>query len=74
MFGAVNQEALKLVANGVATMGEIDRSWRGITKLPIGPFGMMDVVGLDTVWHICRYWARRAFFIRQFKKCADFVK
>ena len=42
--------------------------------MPIGPFGLMDLVGLDTVWHIAHYWARRVFFMRQLKKSADFVK
>jgi len=74
MFSAVNQEALKLAANGVATMEDIDRAWMGIMKMPIGPFGMMDLVGLDSVWHICRYWARRAIFMWQLKKNTDFVK
>ena len=74
MFSAVNREALTLAANGVATVEDIDRAWMGIMKMPIGPFGMMDLVGLDTVWHISRYWARRAFFMRQLKKNADFVK
>ena len=74
MFSAVNREALALAANGVATVEDIDRAWMGIMKMPIGPFGMMDLVGLDTVWHISQYWARRAFFMRQLKKNADFVK
>ena len=74
MFSAVNREALTLAANGVATVEDIDRAWMGIMKMPIGPFGMMDLVGLDTVWHITHYWARRAFFMRQLKKNADFVK
>jgi len=74
MFSAVNREALTLAANGVATVEDIDRAWMGIMKMPLGPFGMMDLVGLDTVWHISQYWARRAFFMRQLKKNADFVK
>lgn len=74
MFSAMNREALTLAANGVAAVEDIDRAWMGIMKMPIGPFGMMDLVGLDTVWHISQYWARRAFFMRQLKKNADFVK
>jgi 3-hydroxybutyryl-CoA dehydrogenase len=74
MFSAVNREALTLAANGVASIEDIDRAWMGVMKMPIGPFGMMDLVGLDTVWHISHYWARRAFFMRQLKKNADFVK
>lgn len=74
MFSAVNQEALKLAANGIASVEDIDRAWMGITEMQIGPFGMMDLVGLDTVWHIAHYWAKRAFFIPQLRKNADFVK
>lgn len=74
MFSAVNREALTLAANGVASVEDIDRAWMGIMKMPLGPFGMMDLVGLDTVWHISDYWARRAFFLRQLKKNADFVR
>jgi 3-hydroxybutyryl-CoA dehydrogenase len=48
MFSAVNREALTLAANGVATVEDIDRAWMGIMKMPVGPFGMMDLVGLDT--------------------------
>ena len=74
LFSAVNREALTLAANGIASIEDIDRAWMGIMKMPIGPFGLMDFVGLDTVWHISHYWARRAFFMRQLKKNADFVK
>ncbi len=74
MFSAVNREALTLAANGVATVEDIDRAWMGIMQMPIGPFGLMDLVGLDTVWHISKYWAKRAFFMRQLQKNADFVK
>jgi 3-hydroxybutyryl-CoA dehydrogenase len=74
MFTAVNREALTLAANGVASVEDIDRAWMGIMKTPAGPFGMMDHVGLDTVWHITHYWAKRAFFIPQIRKNASFVK
>lgn len=74
MFSAVNREALTLAANGVATVEDIDRAWMGIMEMPIGPFGMMDLVGLDTVWHISDYWARQAFFMPQLKKNANFVR
>ncbi len=74
MFSAVNREALTLAANGVATVEDIDRAWMGIMQIPIGPFGLMDLVGLDVVWHIAQDWAKRVFFMRQLKKNADFVK
>jgi 3-hydroxybutyryl-CoA dehydrogenase len=58
LYTAINREALTLVANGVAAVEDVDRSWMGIMKMPIGPFGMLDGVGLDTAWHITDYWAR----------------
>ena len=60
MYNAVNREAISLAANGVASVEDVDRAWMGIFKMPIGPFGMLDGVGLDTVWHITDYWARQS--------------
>ena len=31
----------------------------GVMQTAIGPFGIMDQVGLSTVWHITDYWAKR---------------
>ncbi len=58
IYGAVNRESMTLVANGIATVEDVDRAWMGVFKMPIGPFGMLDEVGLDTVWHITDFWAR----------------
>jgi 3-hydroxybutyryl-CoA dehydrogenase len=41
-----------LLAKGLATITDIDRSWMGNMKTAIGPFGMLDQVGLDTAWHV----------------------
>lgn len=57
MYSAVNREAITLAANGIASVEDVDRAWMGVFKMPIGPFGMMDGVGIDTVWHITEYWA-----------------
>jgi len=73
MYSAINREALTMAANGVASVEDIDRAWMGIMKMPIGPFGMMDQVGIDTIWHITNYWAKRLIFDRQLRKNADFL-
>ncbi len=52
MYGSLNCAAIALVANGVASVQDVDRAWMGIMKMPIGPLGMLDNVGLDTVLHI----------------------
>lgn len=36
----------------VGTIEDIDRSWMGNFKMEMGPFGILDTVGLDTAWHI----------------------
>jgi len=60
MFGALLLSAQTLAANQVASVEDIDRAWMGVMKMPIGPFGMMDSVGLDTIWKITDYWGRRS--------------
>jgi 3-hydroxybutyryl-CoA dehydrogenase len=73
MYTAVNEAALTLVANGVASLEDVDRAWMGIFKMPIGPFGMLDGVGLDTTWHIADYWARQTGDPQR-RTNADFLK
>lgn len=57
MLNALNRAALTLVANGVASVQDVDRAWMGVMKMPIGPFGILDGVGIDTAYDITRYWA-----------------
>ena len=52
IFGAINDTAFNLLNNGVASAEEIDRAFMIVLKVPQGPFGIMDIVGLDTVWHV----------------------
>lgn len=52
ILGAINDVALRLVADGVASVEDVDRAWMIVMKTAVGPFGSLDVVGLDTVWHI----------------------
>lgn len=59
MFGALNSRALSLVIRGVSTIEDVDKSFRNVVKCPLGPFQMMDIVGLDTVLHIAKNQAKR---------------
>ncbi len=36
----------------IGSIEDIDRSWMGNFKMEMGPFGILDSVGLDTAWHI----------------------
>jgi len=58
MLMAFLDSALNLASNDIAPIRDIDRSWMGIMNSPVGPFGIMDVIGLDTVYKITDYWAK----------------
>jgi len=49
VWRAVKRECLHLVDEGVASFEDVDRAWMSIYETKIGPFGMMDRVGLDVV-------------------------
>jgi 3-hydroxybutyryl-CoA dehydrogenase len=73
MLSSLFFSALTLASRNVATIEDIDRSWMGVMHTPIGPFGIMDQVGLSTVWTITDYWAKKTGDA-QAQANADFVK
>ncbi len=73
MLSALFESALELASTGVAAVPDVDRAWMGIMKTPTGPFGIMDAVGLDTVWKITDYWARAKDDPRR-RRNAEFVR
>jgi 3-hydroxybutyryl-CoA dehydrogenase len=44
--------ALYLASAGIASIEDIDRSWMGVMNVGVGPFGIMDSIGLDTTLRI----------------------
>ncbi|TBH73902.1 3-hydroxyacyl-CoA dehydrogenase [Aquirufa nivalisilvae] len=42
----------KLLVNEVATIEDIDKSWMVNFHAPMGPFAILDSIGLDTAWHV----------------------
>ena len=52
LLTALQGAALRLAVNNVASVEDIDRAWMAIMGTRIGPFGIMDSVGLDTNYHI----------------------
>ena len=73
MLTALFQAAQTLAANGVTSIEEIDRAWMGVLHMSMGPFGLMDSVGIDTVWKVTDYWANK-LNDKQSKKNARFLK
>jgi len=49
MLKALLQSALQLVDRRVATPEDIDMAWKKVTGMPIGPFGIMDQIGVDLI-------------------------
>jgi len=52
VWRAVKRECLYLWANGYATPSEFDRGWMMEWHTNIGPFKLMDLIGLDTIYNI----------------------
>ncbi len=46
------QAAEQLYAHGIADIETIDRTWMAATGAPLGPFAILDVVGLNTAYNI----------------------
>ena len=44
--------ATKLLVNGVADIETVDKAWMVATGAPVGPFGVLDVVGITTAYNI----------------------
>jgi 3-hydroxybutyryl-CoA dehydrogenase len=59
MLSGLFQSALTLASTEVASVEDIDRAWMGVMGTPVGPFGIMDQVGISTVWTIVDYWAKQ---------------
>ncbi len=52
VWRAIKRQCLYMWANDFVDFRDIDRAWRVFTGMKMGPFGMMDSVGLDTVYNI----------------------
>lgn len=58
MLIAILNAALTLLTNGVSTPEIIDRTYLITNRgCAVGPCGLMDVVGMTTVYNICHLWS-----------------
>ena len=73
MLSSLFTSALTLASRDVASIEDIDRAWMGVMHTPMGPFGIMDQIGLSTVWTITDYWAKKTAD-PQAQANADFLK
>jgi len=49
VWRAIKKESLTVVDEGVASFEDVDRAWMSLYDTDMGPFGLMDRVGLDVV-------------------------
>jgi len=52
VWRSVKRQTLYMWANDFVDFRDVDRAWRIFTGMKVGPFGLMDAVGLDTVLNI----------------------
>jgi 3-hydroxybutyryl-CoA dehydrogenase len=73
MLMALIDSALSIASRGVATVEDIDRSWMGVMNSHIGPFGILDSIGLLTCYKVTDFWAN-AKNDKKAKGNAEFLK
>ena len=49
VWRSIKKECLHLVDEGVSSFEDVDRAWMIVMEHPAGPFGIMDMIGLDVV-------------------------
>lgn len=52
VWRAIKKQSLYMWAEGYVDFRDIDRAWMVFTQMKQGPFGLMDLVGLDVVYDI----------------------
>jgi 3-hydroxybutyryl-CoA dehydrogenase len=52
VWRAIKRETLYMWGNGFVDFRDVDRAWMTFTKMRMGPFGIMDGVGLDVIQDI----------------------
>lgn len=56
-FVALLNAAQTLVSNGISTPEDVDRTYMKVNPgAAMGPFGMIDMVGMKTAYDVCAHW------------------
>lgn len=51
--------AANLLVNGVTDVESIDKTWMISTGTKMGPFGIMDIIGMQTMYNIDKLWGEK---------------
>jgi len=60
--------AMDLVANGISDPESIDKAWTIGTGAPVGPFQILDIVGLKTAYNIAEQYRKVPAFLKPILK------
>ncbi len=60
VWHAARREALKVWDEGYADFRDIDKAWMLFSGMPLGPFGIMDVIGLDIVYSVQNFYLQES--------------
>ena len=60
--------AMDLVANGISDPESIDKAWTRGTGAPVGPFQILDIVGLKTAYNIAEQYRKVPAFLKPILK------
>ena len=53
IFGAMNDAAIRIaLVDKIVSVEDVDRAVMLHLGMPLGPFGLNDHIGLDTIWHV----------------------
>lgn len=58
VLGAMMSEAMHVYEEGLATIRDIDLAMKAGAGMPMGPFELMDLVGLDIIGHVIESFRR----------------
>jgi len=61
------------VTNGISSFTDVDKTWMLCTKMDKGPFAVMDLIGLETIYLATKH-AASVLNDPQLEKNADYVK
>ena len=48
--------ASELYVKGVSDYKSIDKTWMITMQVAMGPFGVMDMIGIETIYHVLSLW------------------
>lgn len=65
--------AQTLVTNGIASHEDVDRTFMWISGAPVGPMGLVDMIGMGTVFNVLAHWGRETGDV-QMQANADYIK